>query len=453
MWLRTTFRFLLWIFVVIIGLTVGLVVVSVAPVDRTPVSELPVYDSMQSRLSSLNVRLPSATAPLKAGWSRVNITPSSPVATAGYGSRKGQTYRAVHDSIFVRTIVLDNGAERVAIVSGDLLLIPPAVISVLPDKLRATGFSLGNTFLGATHSHNSIGHWSGGAMTLLYGDYQDSVVHFIADAIVRSIALASSSLRPARLSTGAIAAPGPVRNRLTDDGFEDPYLRVLEVRRDDGSQGVLTTYAAHATCSSQKTIELSRDYPGEFVDALEEGGYSFAMFMAGAVGSHTTDASSKDWSCMAWMGEQLAAVLFEHRHTLSTLEDNTLAMVRVPLALSDPQVKLSKDWKIRSWLFRNAIGEYPVHLTALRVGHLVMLGAPCDFSGYFHAPIDSAAQALGMQAMITSFNGGYIGYITPQKYYDLDHYETQLMNWYAPGTGEYIAESMEQLMRVLSDAR
>jgi hypothetical protein len=27
------------------------------------------------------------------------------------------------------------------------------------------------------------------------------------------------------------------------------------------------------------------------------------------------------------------------------------------------------------------------------------------------------------------------------------------MNWYAPGTGEYIAESMEQLMRVLSDAR
>lgn len=82
-----------------------------------------------------------------------------------------------------------------------------------------------------------------------------------------------------------------------------------------------------------------------------------------------------------------------------------------------------------------------------------MLGAPCDFSGYFHAPIDSLAHQRGLQAMITSFNGGYIGYITPSKYYDLDHYETRLMNWYAPGTGEYMLECMERLMLALDEAR
>jgi hypothetical protein len=48
--------------------------------------------------------------------------------------------------------------------------------------------------------------------------------------------------------------------------------------------------------------------------------------------------------------------------------------------------------------------------------------------------------------MVTSFNGGYIGYITPVKYYDVDHYETRTMNWYGPGTGEYIVTCQQKMM-------
>lgn len=453
MWLKKILRFFLWVLVFLVGLVIAFVAVSIGPVDRTPVTQLAAYDTMHARLEHLNITASAPSASLRTGYARINITPAAPVATAGYGSRKGQPYRQVHDSIYVRTMVVDNGDKRVAIVSADLLIIPPTVTALLPGKLRDTGFTLDNTYLGATHSHNSIGHWSEGAMTLLYGEYEDSVVHFIADAIVQSVLDASKDMKPSRLAVGAVAAPEPVRNRLTNDGYEDPWLRVLEVKRSDSSKAVLVTYAAHATCSSQKTIELSRDYPGEFVDALEERGYDFAMFMAGAVGSHTTSAPDKDWACMAWMGEQLADTFMQHRSALHAMDDSTLVMVRVPLALSDPQVKISEDWKVRSWLFRSAFGDYPSFLTALRIGDLVMLGAPCDFSGYFHAPIDSLAHQRGLQAMITSFNGGYIGYITPSKYYDLDHYETRLMNWYAPGTGEYMLECMERLMLALDEAR
>jgi neutral ceramidase len=82
-----------------------------------------------------------------------------------------------------------------------------------------------------------------------------------------------------------------------------------------------------------------------------------------------------------------------------------------------------------------------------------MLGTPCDFSGEFNASIDSVASNLGMRAMVTSFNGGYIGYLTPQKYYDVDHYETRLMNWYAPGTGEYVSQYLKELIVAVSEAR
>jgi neutral ceramidase len=128
-------------------------------------------------------------------------------------------------------------------------------------------------------------------------------------------------------------------------------------------------------------------------------------------------------------------------------------MMRVPLSLNDPQVKISENWKLRSWVFRSAFGEYDASCSILRIGDIVMLGTPCDFSGEYSASLDSLAATTGMQAMVTSFNGGYIGYVTPGKYYDINHYETRLMNWYAPGTGDYIYECLEKLMLGVSDTR
>jgi hypothetical protein len=121
-------------------------------------------------------------------------------------------------------------------------------------------------------------------------------------------------------------------------------------------------------------------------------------------------------------------------------------MERVALSLPDPQIKIAQNWKVRAWLFRMAFGEYPAYVTALRLGNLTLLGAPCDFSGEFDASLDTFAAKHRTNVIVTSFNGGYIGYVTPEKRYDVDHYETQLMNWYPPGTGEYIKECMEKLI-------
>lgn len=426
---------------------------SLALVDRTPAHLLPFYETMMRRLDSLEIKIPETESGFSVGFSKTNITPREPVATAGYGKRRGKPYHTVHDSIYVRAMVIDNGRERVAIVSADLLIMPPAVTEVLPEKLKAIGFNLNNTYLGATHSHNSIGHWGEGATRFIYGAHEDSVVHFIANAISRTIHQASKNLLPSALKSGKIAVPQAVENRLIDGGIEDPFLRVLEIHRADSSKLVLTSYAAHATCLSQGTLELSGDYPGMLVKELESQNYAFAMFLAGAVGSHKGSAPADDWNCMQWMTKQISDEFLAQRHTLQAVEDTSLVMSSIPLALSDPQIKISPNWKIRSWLFHSAFGEYEPFLTVLRIGDLVMLGTPCDFSGEFNPALDSVAAKLDVAVMVTSFNGGYIGYITPGKYYDKDHYETQLMNWYAPGTGEYIRESLEKLMIEVSDTR
>jgi neutral ceramidase len=451
--LKKVLRYLLFSIVGIVVLLIVFVISSVGRVDRMPARTLPSYETMMDRLNALDVDIPKAAAGFSVGFGKSNITPSTPIATAGYGKRKGKPYLHVHDSIYVRAIVLSNGAERVAIVSADLLIIPPTVSIAVEKKLGAIGFSLDNTYLGATHSHNSIGNWSEGATEFIYGAYEDSVVQFIADGIISSILQATKNPLPSKLRHGAIAIPQAVENRLIDGGNEDPFLRVIEVHRADSSKLVLVSYAAHATCLSQGTFELSRDYPGMVVDELEEKDYEFAMFLAGGVGSHRGSAPANNWDCMAWMAGQVTSAFFAGRHTFSEMEDSCLVMRRIPLTLSDPQVKISRDWKLRSWLFRSVFGEYEAFLTVLRIGDVVMLGTPCDFSGEFNASLDSVANHTGVQAMVTSFNGGYIGYLTPGKYYDVDHYETRLMNWYAPGTGDYVRECLEKLMIAVSDTR
>jgi neutral ceramidase len=434
----------------IIGVVLLFLAASVLPIDRYDYHTESFYRTMTSRLDSLKeVSVNHNAANFSIGYAKVNLTPPQRTATAGYGNRKGQLYTSVHDSIFVRAMVISNGSTKVAIVSADLLIIPPTVTSVLQKKLP-DGFSLNNTFLGAIHSHNSIGSWGEGVAGFLYGSYNDSIVQFIATKINESIVKASRNLLPSTLKTAHLPLRSPVKNRLIKGGRVDSLLHVVEVKRTDSSKLILMNYTAHATCLFSRDLELSRDYPGKVVDELEQNGYAFAMFMAGAVGSHGSNPPEAGWSCIDWMGDTIVSTFEAEKEKLVTLRDTTLLMYRIPLALGKPQVKISKDWCVRPWLFKAAFGESPNYLTVLRIGELVMIGTPCDFSGELTPALYSTANQNGLQLMVSSFNGGYIGYITPVAYYDNPHYETRLMNWYGPGSGEYMVECMEKMIQSVS---
>jgi neutral ceramidase len=444
--LRKSLRLLLLIFSTLIGCLIIFLLFAIGIIDRTPASDLPGYQTAFDQIENLSLPHEPDDSVFSVGFSTVNLTPDEPVALAGYGNRKGKRYTRVADSIFIRAIVVDNGATKVAIVSADLLLIPPKVTETLPAKLQAIGFPASNVFLGATHTHNSIGNWGEGATRFIYGAYDQAIVDFIADRIVDAIAAADRNKAEGVISYGKIAVPSAVDNRLIKDGVEDPYLRIVEVNRGDNKKLVLLSYTAHATCLYSRDLELSRDYPGKLVDHLEQEGYDFAMFMAGSVGSHRPAAPTFGWPCFDWMTGVLSNAVKANRNNLIPVKGRELMLSSVDLSLGDPQVKVTEKLKIRSWLFRSALGEYPAAVTSLRIGDLLMIGTPADFSGEFNEALDAAALERGLNVMVTSFNGGYVGYLTPEKYYDNKYFETQLMNWYAPGTGEYVRDVMISLI-------
>ncbi|MBX2962552.1 MAG: neutral/alkaline non-lysosomal ceramidase N-terminal domain-containing protein [Cyclobacteriaceae bacterium] len=441
--MKRVLRFFLYFIGSFIGLLFIIVLVGVAPVNRS-IDRSKAKQGMEETVASL----PSAAKPISSfqvGYAKVNLTPSFPVATAGYGKRKGKLIEGIRDSIFVRAMVIHNGSERVAIVSADLLIIPPTVSAILEKELVQIGFSLENTYLGATHSHNSIGHWGEGATTFLYGSYEEEVVRFIVDKIKECVSAAARTTQPARINYGTVAIPQAVRNRLIKNGPVDSLLRVMEVVAHNNSKQVLLSYTAHATCLSASDLRLSRDYPGALVDSLEAKGYSFAMFLAGAVGSHSCKIPEGE-DCISWMASEVSSNLRLHANEFKPMRDSSLAFYRVSLLLPDPQPKLTGSLALRPWLFRYAFGEYPVYLNALALGEVLMIGTPCDYSGEFNNQLDQYASQYGLTTMITSFNGGYIGYVTPDKYFDENYHETRLMNWYGYGNGDYVTSSIKALI-------
>ncbi len=444
--LRITGRILLGL-LLFIGLFLA---VSLSPVDRTPYRQTDYYARTNQRLTHLATP-PAATAPLRAGWAKVNLTPAYTTPTGGYGVRRGKHWTVINDSVYVRAIVLDNGSNHVAIVSLDLLITPPTVTEQLKRRLPEVGLRWENLFIGAIHSHNSLGGWAPGLVgELIAGDYEERIVTHITDKILMAIRVAQRQLSPVQIGFTDLDATSLVYNRLQEGNPVDGRVRLLKLQKTDGPSALLCTFAGHATIfdAVQGADSLSRDYPGALVDKLTRDTGSFAVFMAGAVGSTGPRATfhNNQRQTLRHYADTLGTLIETALPALKTRPDSALALLTLPLGLHDPEARVSENWRVRPWLFHAVYGDYPSDLKALRLGPAVLVGTPCDFSGELIAGLTPIANRRGLKLMVTSFNGGYVGYITPDQYYDKDAYETRVMNWFGPGNGTYFSEMMAGLI-------
>ena len=441
-------RWTTWLFITVFLFGVSSCLVS--RVDRTPYRQMDFYQHFKQELSQLRVDTASARADtIRAGWAKVNITPSEPMPLAGYGMRKGRTYQSVHDSLWARAFVFDNGVRKAALVTVDLLIVPPALTEALAQQLPGTGFTLDQVYLTATHSHHSAGGWahrlSGWAIA---GTYHQAWVDQLAGHILQAIRKADGAKKKARMGVGTFPAGELVFNRLVPGNPTDSLVRVLKIRQDGGETAALVTFSAHATCLRAQENILSRDYPGILVDSLEKNPQiDFAAFCAGAVGSHAPEAAADHLEKAGIMGSFLAQKILIDFDRIPVAAATEVAVANLPLPLRRPQWRIGENVRLRPWVFYALFGRYEANLKAMRIGSTVWVGTPCDFSGELVPPLQGEAAPATL--FVTSFNGAYIGYITNDACYDRPHYETRDMNWYGPENGAYLSEAITELLKRL----
>ncbi len=446
------FRFLIRVVGALLFLGVLLITILTTRPDTTPYRQSEYYRQWKQEMKAISPFPSETDTLLQAGWAKVNITPAHPGPMAGYGKRKGKPYETVHDSVFVRAIRLENGGVKTVIVSADLLIIPPTVSEKLKTLLTPSDIPYEHIYLGATHTHNSVGGWGQGISALFFsGPYDPAVEDTLAEAILAAIRNAGNRMQPVRLSYEEVVDTVDINNRLIgSQGTVDPEIRTVRFRTSGNEEAILTTYAAHSTVLNASTMQLSRDWPGVLVDSLEKTPGTFALYMAGAVGSMSpNEAGTDDFD---EVNNQATGVLSALRTEPAVNESFPFPRLRsltLPLPLGAPAPRVTQKMALRPWVFKKAFGDAPLTIKALRLGKVLLVGVPCDFSGELMAPIDDYARQQGLHLIVTSFNGGYAGYITHDRWYHLEAYETQTMNWYGAHKGAYFQEVIRDLTDLL----
>lgn len=422
--------------------------ISIEKIVRIPFEKTEHYKEWQKRLDAYEFS--ESQGEMSAGWSKVNITPLVPGPMAGYGSRKGKAFEVVHDSVFVRVLAVKNGNGIVYFLSADMLIIPPNVTEKLQVLLKSKDINIKNVHLSATHTHNSFGGW-GNSLTgrLFAGSYDPKVEENLAEKFQKAIVNSKSDLKPTKLYYSESVDKEDIRNRLDiDDGWVDSEIRSIIFKRNDGSTANLITYGAHSTVLDSKTMAISRDYPGVLMDSLEKENKTFGIFMAGAVGSMGPMPRGKD--DFDEVNNQAKGVL-KHLSLSDNREiGNTLLSEYLEVPMNKPSARISKNYALKSWAFKYLFGDYPTFIKITKLGNTLILGMPCDFSGELMIELDAYAKSNGIDLIITSFNGSYVGYITSDRLYDRDLYETTTMSWYGYQNGAYFSKLVKEIVNKVS---
>ncbi len=418
----------------------------VAPIDHTPLEQQPFYHRMAAKLDTFRLNTHPGLGATRVGWSKFSIVPDQPVPMAGYKPRK--KFTDIHDTVFIRVLAVGNGAATVFLISADLLLFPPALKDAINTKLQTPPSDF--VFYSATHTHTSLGGWDASILgEVLMGEYRAGWIEEVANRTLQHMRVASESMQPAEVNYWDIDASKYIDNRIDSNSAVDGKFRGLQITKADGKKALLFSIGAHPTMINKKFTSLSGDYPAETMKLLSKK-YQFTQFLAGAIGSQRFKGfqGTHDFELTGKVGILFDSIINSAKATrLDSIP--VIKTGRIKIEHGPSQLRLSQNLKLRDWVFRAINGPLEGEISVLRMGDLLILGTPCDFSGELAKlqDFEGLASRNGMRLIITSFNGDYTGYITEDSHYLNDNdEELRILNWVGPHFGEYYGEIIRRLI-------
>ncbi|WP_437200850.1 neutral/alkaline non-lysosomal ceramidase N-terminal domain-containing protein [Planctomicrobium sp. SH664] len=420
------------------------------------------------------------------GAATSNMTP--PLGLPIVGGFSPVPSKHVHDELFARCIVLDDGQSPVALVVCDLLGLS-AGISVEARRLieERVGIPSTNVLICATHTHSASSALGDNRYELGHtlNDYQKFVVTRIVDGVQR----AHNLLRPAEFATGTVQIPEHVFNRRwylkpgtmpvnpfgnTDDkvkmnprpgssdliepaGPTDPALTFLSFREPDGKPiALLASYSLHYV-GGVPNRDISADYYGRFsehflrISGTDQQDPPFIPILSNGTSGdiNNIDFSKPRISRPAY--EQLDAVALDVAEKVHAALKNAQYARNVTLAASYRELQIGlrrPDERLLSWAekvvsegrkserdlsyiyadrvrhLENVPETTAIPLQVLRIGKLCIGTMPCEV--FSEIGLEFKQRCAIQPALLLSLSHGYFGYLPPPRQVDLGGYETWL---------------------------
>jgi hypothetical protein len=432
---------------VLLGIFLFLLLVAIftlTRVDRSPIENQDFYQNTLQSLQDLPIQSTQGDLWL-AGWSKANMTPAQPIDLVGYAPRG--PYDFVQDSSFVKSIFLSNGKSSIAWLNLELLIVHPYLAKSIESAVKKDFPEISQVIFTATHTHSGMGgYMPGPAGELAFGGFKEEIVQMMTEKSLKAISEAKMEMDTVSITYRKADAGELLANRFINDGPTDPFTRQLIFTKKSGEKATLITYSAHATCLSSKFMGLSGDYPFYLMKTLEEKEFDFALFASGTVGSHRPIVPGNQVKDIQEYAFQLDSVNRLKMTRYATIRNTSLKNARLNIQLREPHLRISDNWRIRPWLFDRLVGDTNAHFDITQIGNTLLISSSGEISGVFYEKWEKLAESKGLNLIITTFNGGYIGYITPDELYDKHFHEVREMNWYGPGNGKYFDDMITKII-------
>ena len=249
-------------------------------------------------------------AMLKMGTAHVDITPDvtaeHPVWLAGY--LPGRQATAVHDPLYARCMVLDDGGSKFALVAVDLIGLQYPNIQQIRSRLPDFSY----VAVASTHNHEGpdvIGIW-GPSVTQRGVD--DAYVQSVIDRVVQSVRDAERAAQPAK----AFFGKAEDAKLLADTRWpvvKDGVLRVL--RFTDSTErknlGVLIQWNCHPEALGANNTQITADFPASTISLVQQGLQCPVVYLSGAIGGLITPPRD---AVHGETGETVPRGTFEYAH-------------------------------------------------------------------------------------------------------------------------------------------
>ncbi|HQR08645.1 MAG TPA: neutral/alkaline non-lysosomal ceramidase N-terminal domain-containing protein [Gemmatales bacterium] len=413
---------------------------------------------------SLNTTLLAEDKPLTAGVARVDLTPpiSMKASLGGYGARMSKPAEGVHDRVWLKCVVLNDGTKRLAIVTADSLCFPYPIRQAVMAKLKENNVNVDEVLILPSHTHTSFDLFALHPKNIYripqIGIYQQAAFDHVVAKLVEVITVANLDIIPVKVGTGRIQLEGWNRNRR-GNRIADPDFTLTRIDATDGKPvAVIVWWTAHPTFLGPKDMVFSGDWPGALQRSLESliGQGVTVLYANGAQGDQSPtprpQSGESQWERVDDYGRDVAIKGYDLWKKITPTEVTNLAWKRTTFDL--PKRSKHKDFMkvggaeygiLDKTLDVLLMSLFPTSTQTLsvRLGDLQIVGVPGEMISELGMEVKKkVAEATGAKyVVIGGLADEWVSYILSDKEYQKGGYEATI-SFYGETLGSTIVDAV-----------